>query len=332
MDIPGKHDQIISYFNGQLSPEGEAEILDWIKESKENLSSFLEIKETLDPEKITHPLFAGSYAELQNKLLINQQFHLGAGKHRRLQLSYPLVAAILILAVILGFAVASLVTGNMAARPKVVWFETKVSRGQKSQLQLPDGSRVWMNSESSLSYPSNFMEGNRQVKLKGEAYFEVAKLHGSAFTVEVPDYDVRVLGTRFNVMAYADFNRTETTLIEGKVEILRGDQVYAVKPGEIFTYKDHQCLTKKTDPLVSAKWKDGIFDFDRITFRELVVRLERWYDVDIEIESPELNNTIYSGVFKNEETIMQVLNTLELTLPVHYTRTDFRKFSIEINK
>ena len=74
------------------------------------------------------------------------------------------------------------------------------------------------------------------------------------------------------------------------------------------------------------------FDFDQITFKELVSRLERWYDVDIEIKNSELNGIVYSGIFKNQETIWQVLNTFQLTLPIRYKRVDFRKFIIEKNK
>ena len=170
------------------------------------------------------------------------------------------------------------------------------------------------------------------LKLKGEAYFEVAKQQGAVFTVETHDYNIRVLGTRFNVMAYEDFKRTETSLIEGRIEIQKGKQTIEVIPGHTFTFKDNQFYTTETNALKSAKWKDDIFDFDRITFLELVIRLERWYDVDIEIESPTLEQVIYSGVFKNEETIEQVLSTFQLTMPIQYKRDDFRKFSIRMNK
>lgn len=321
--------KISAYFNGQLSPEEEAEILRWIKESKENREYFFQLKRKLDPEKTEHPLLHSSYAELRSRMLINKQFGLNqSSKLRKLQVSFSGIAALMLIALTLGFAVAYLLTGNPSVKSDVVWFETQVQRGEKSQLLLPDGSKVWMNSESNLSYPGNFMEGNREVKLKGEAYFEVAKLNGSAFTVETKDYNIRVLGTKFNVMAYEDFNRTETTLIEGKIKIQHGKQLIDVAPGQTFIYKDNRYLTKNTNAPQAARWKDDIFDFDQVTFQELVVRLERWYDVDIEVKSPELNDVVYSGVFRNEETIMQVLNTFQLTMPISYTREDFRKFSI----
>jgi transmembrane sensor len=323
--------KILDYFNGRLPAEEEAGLLSWIKADEENRIEFLRLKESLDPEKMEHPLLRSSYAELKNKLGIGRHFKTVPGsKSKKLYFSFSRVAAMLLLALITGFAVAYFLVGTPPGKSaQVVWFETKVPRGEKSQLLLPDGSKVWLNSESSLSYPSNFMEDNRKVQLKGEAYFEVAKQDGSTFTVGTNDYDVLVHGTSFNVMAYADFDRTETTLIEGKIEIRRGTRTIDVNPGQTLIFREDRFRMERSDAEKSAKWKDDIFDFDQITFQELVVRLERWYDVDIEIKNPDLNQIVYSGVFKNEETIDQVLNTLELTSPIRYSRNGFREFIIE---
>lgn len=328
-----KQDQIIAYFNGQLSPSEEEDLLFWLKEKEENRIVFLQIKNNLDPDKMDHPLLESSYSELKNKLVIKQQFKsVRPIKLKSRIFSVWKIAAMLLLAAISGFMAAYLLAGRPNTQTNTVWFETQVPRGEKSLLLLPDGSKVWLNSESSLSYPGNFMEGNRNVKLNGEAYFEVAKHNGSVFTVETPDYNVRVLGTKFNLMAYENFYRTETTLIEGKIEIQKGKQIIKVAPGQTFTYKDNQFFSKETTAAKSSRWKDDVFDFDQITFQEMVIRLERWYDVDIEIRSDELKQITYSGVFKNEETIEEVLNTFQLTMPIRYTRDGFRKFNIRMNK
>lgn len=325
--------KISNYFNGKLSASEEAELIQWLRLNKENKAYFLSYKEKIDPEEIEHPLLQSSFAELKNKLLINQDFNSKApARMRRLQLSFARIAAMLLVALISGFSIAYLLTSPNMTKTNVVWFETHVPRGEKSQLMLPDGSKVWLNSESDISYPSDFMDGNRVLKLSGEAYFEVAKLENKPFTVETHNYNIRVLGTKFNVMAYPDFNRTETSLIEGKIEIQKGEQSIPVTPGETFTYADNKYSIKEAKVSQTAMWKDAIFDFDRITFKELIVRMERWYDVDIEIKNTELNGIIYSGVFKNEETILEVLNTFQLTLPIRCSRVGFRKFVIETNK
>lgn len=326
-------EKIQNYFNGQLNACEEDELLQWLKLDVKNKEYFYHFKENLDVQKIEHPLLQSSYAELKSKLLINQQFLSNpSGRLRRLQLSFTRVAAMLLIAATSGFAIAYLFIENNMPQSEVVWFETKVPRGEKSRLLLPDGSKVWINSESSISYPSNFMDGNRDIKVNGEAYFEVEKLHNIPFTVETHDYNIRVLGTKFNVMAYSDFSRTETSLIEGKIEIYQGKQTFPVNPGQTFSDSNNHFSIKTTNTNQTARWKDNIFDFDQITFKELVSRLERWYDVDIEIKNSELNGIVYSGIFKNQETIWQVLNTFQLTLPIRYKRVDFRKFVIEKNK
>ena len=153
--IAGK---IREYFNGQLTAVEENELLQWLKLDEKNKAYFFQFKENLDAREIEHPLLQSSYAELKSKLLINQQFNSKpSGRFRRLQFSVARVAAMLLIAVTAGFSIAYFMTGRNVTKPEVVWFETKVPRGEKSQLILPDGSKVWINSESSISYPSNFM-------------------------------------------------------------------------------------------------------------------------------------------------------------------------------
>ena len=334
MDTNDSMEKIIrDYFNGQLTEDEEVNLMDWMKSDETNKAFFFRIKETLRPEEMKHPLLQSSYNELRGRLLLNWQFQTQVfNRVRRFQLSFSKIAAMLVVALMTGFSFAYFLVGRDVPQNEIVWFETIVPRGEKSQLVLPDGSKVWVNSESRLSYPSDFMNGDRKLKLTGEAYFEVTKLQSTPLTVETNDYSVRVIGTKFNVMAYPDFNRTETSLVEGKIEIQKGEQGIPVDPGQIITYAENKFKIKEGNTKLTTQWKNDVFDFDKITFKELVVRLERWYDVDIEIKNPKLNEIIYSGVFKNEETIWQVLQTFELTLPIRYERVDFRKFIIVMKK
>lgn len=331
--IDSKEKIIRDYFNGQLTVDEEVGLMEWIKACEANKAYFFQIKESLHPQEMEHPLLERSYAELKNRLLINQQFNSQVfGRTKGFQVSFSRIAAMLVLALLTGFSIAYLLIGRAETKNEIVWFETIVPRGEKSQLVLPDGSKVWVNSESRLSYPSDYMNGDRKLRLTGEAYFEVIKKHGENLIVETKDYSVSVLGTKFNVMAYPDFNRTETSLIEGKIEIKKDEQTITVVPGQILTYAEDRFKIKEDNTKLTTRWKDDVFDFDKISFRELIIRLERWYDVKIEVKNPELNKIIYSGVFKNEETIWQVLQTFELTLPIRYQRVDFRRFVIEMKK
>lgn len=325
--------KIRDYFNGRLTAEEEADLVAWLKLDEENKAYFLNYKKNIDPQEIDHPLLQSSFIELKNKLLINNEFSSAiTNKVKTIQLTLSRIAAILLIALITGFSAAYFLVERKVAQPDMVWFKTYVPRGEKSQLILPDGSKVWVNSESTISYPSNFMEGQREIKLSGEAYFEVAKYENKPFLVMTQGYNIKVLGTKFNVMAYPDFNRIETSLIEGKIEIQKGEQNIPVTPGEIFTCSNDKYSIKEAKVDQTAKWKDNIFDFDQITFKELIARMERWYDVNIKIKSPELNGILYSGVFKNEETIGQVLNTIQLTLPIRCSNVGFREFVIEKDK
>lgn len=325
--------QIRDYFNGILSAAEEDDLIKWIKDSDENREYFINYKANLNPLEIAHPLLESSFTELKNRLILHSEFNSAVlGKTRSLRLSLARVAAMLLVALTAGFSIAYFLGRQHLTQDHVVWFETHVPRGEKSQLILPDGSRVWVNSESTVSYPSNFIDGQREIKLSGEAYFEVAKLKNKPFVVKTRSYDIKVLGTKFNVMAYADFDRTETSLIEGRIEIQKGEQSIPVVPGEIFTCSNDKYSIKEAKVDQTAKWKDNIFDFDQITFKELIARMERWYDVNIEIKSPELEGILYSGIFKNEETIGQALNTIQLTLPIRCTNVGFREFVIEKDK
>ena len=319
-----------SYFNGQLAAAKEKELAEWIKADAENRMFFESVKARFDADSAKHDLLDQSWSGLQYRIYINSQFKARRKPDiKRLNTNFTRVAAVVLAIVGLSFVLAQLMPRIDQLNTEVSWFETVAPRGEKSVITLPDGSKVWLNSETGIQYPGNFIDGNRKIKLSGEAYFEVEKLKGSTFTVETKDYSVEVLGTKFNVMAYDDFDRTETSLIEGKVRVKHGQRSIEMKPGQELTFKENQFFLENKNTRQAMVWKDDIFDFDRIRLGELVKRLERWYDVEINMEDHGLKEEIYSGVFKNEETIWQVLSTLQLTLPINYERTGFREIEIK---
>nr|WP_319399796.1 FecR domain-containing protein [uncultured Carboxylicivirga sp.] len=209
------------------------------------------------------------------------------------------------------------------------WCEMIVPKGEKSQVILPDGTHIWLNSESKLRYPIRFGRKERRVILEGEAFFEVSKNKDVPFYVQTEDYETKVLGTEFNVMAYSDFGRTETTLKKGSVAIEiekegKRKEVVVLKPGQRVAYDkaSKQFCVKKSNPDQVMAWRSNVFLFDNISFHELVLRLERWYDVSIELKDQELNELRYTGKFKNEETIWQVLDIIKMTTPIEYNLTN----------
>lgn len=205
------------------------------------------------------------------------------------------------------------------------WYHTYVPRGEKSKLILPDGTKVWLNAETTLKYPVSNAGKERIMKLEGEAYFEVKKNKDRPFVVETPHYDVVVKGTSFNIMAYNDINRTETSLVTGKVTIRnikkgKNKSPITLNAGKkmIFNKENHALNIETADMEQDMAWKNNLFVFSETNFEELCKRLERWYDVDVTLADKELKKIRYTGKFRNEETIWQVLDIIKITTPIEY--------------
>jgi hypothetical protein len=159
-------------------------------------------------------------------------------------------------------------------------------RGGQYQLVLNDGSKVWLNSASSLSFPAVFSGKTREVEITGEAYFEVAKNAKMPFRVKVNNTVVEVLGTHFNVMAYNDETEMKTTLLEGSVKISNKDNSSILKPGQRALLKQSGRIAVNDDPDAqdAIAWKDGIFQFRDAGIETIMRQAARWYDVQVNFE------------------------------------------------
>jgi ferric-dicitrate binding protein FerR (iron transport regulator) len=168
--------------------------------------------------------------------------------------------------------------------------------------------------------------------LTGEGYFEVKSDPQHPFVVKTADFDVKVTGTRFNLCTYAENAYATTTLAEGTIEVSipATSQKFKIEPGEKFELdrKTRKYLLGSADVESEIAWKDGEFIFRNIPFPELVKRLERWYDVKLNYTDEGLQKYTYTGRFKNQETIWQVLDALKLTSPIDYRKNTFREFEL----
>jgi ferric-dicitrate binding protein FerR (iron transport regulator) len=206
----------------------------------------------------------------------------------------------------------------------------KTPRGEKSNVQLPDGTEVWLNGNSTISYQS-FSKANREVQLEGEAYFKVKHQDNIPFTVTTSRCQVKVLGTEFNVMAYEMFNRNEVTLFKGSVELKTEKGSSLLKVGQRFIIDDNGQYVRPADLQQTFCWVENKFDFHNIPFEELIMRLENWYDVDIEYNAEKFANSEFSGTFKNEETIWQILDVLKNYISFDYHEIDNRRIQLSLN-
>lgn len=196
---------------------------------------------------------------------------------------------------------------------------------------MVDGTKISLNSGSELKLAEGFSSENRIVSLTGEGYFEVTSDPSNPFIVKTKDFNVRVTGTAFNVCVYPNDQFSSTTLLEGKVELTtKNKEKFRLSPGKklLTSQETGKSHLANVDADSEIAWKDGAFVFKEITFAELIRRLERWYDVKINYSSPEFNSMLYSGRFKNQETIWQVLDALKLTTPIDYEKSNFREFNL----
>ncbi len=259
------------------------------------------------------------------------------------------------------------------AQTKTNFYKIKVAYGSKSTIELPDSSIVVLNSGSTLSYPDRFETGNRTVILNGEAFFEVKKNKHCPFYVKTKDITIRVLGTKFNVKSYFDENTTETTLVCGKVEILKNSELnqknnmkpivpIVLKPNQkaIFTRETGSTILKeqenkeikekrnipeqkvittallvanvadqnKAKTEIDIAWKNNKLILNNDRFIDIIKKLERWYNVQINLQNQPLGEVRFSAKFDGE-SISDVLNALHLIVPFHY---EINKSNITILK
>lgn len=331
-------------YKGKLS-SGESEQLfsafrDEVPSDAANEFYNQEWKNSRSNSKIAHP--ANLLTQIHLKTGINI-----TGPVNRNRFTWMKYAAVILMTFLSGWFLNQLMQSEkrdtaIAGSPENI---VTVPYGSKSEIQLPDGSKVKLNSGSKLSYPSVFNPANRIVKLEGEGYFDVAKDPDKPFYVNTSNISIKVLGTVFNVKSYPEENIIETTLVSGAVEIYGSSAgpgnnqsvpLAALKPNEKATYiKDASKLQidysaipvnqtsqsvqaairmEKTNPELITSWKDDILKFNNERFANIAVKLERWYNVKINVQYEKLNDERFTGQF-DKETIEQALDYMTLTEP-----------------
>lgn len=190
-------------------------------------------------------------------------------------------------------------------------------RGGEYQVQLSDGTVVWLNSMSSIRFPTSFNGDERRVEITGEAYLEVARNPEKPFRVECKNHVVEVLGTHFNINTYNAHAIEKTTLLEGSVKIITkgGSRSATLRPGQQSQIRPGQPSIdiKEVDPEEAVAWKKGYFLFVEEDLKSIMTSLSRWYDVDVEYQGVAAGSTRFSGSISRKKSLMEVLRILELT-------------------
>lgn len=205
---------------------------------------------------------------------------------------------------------------------EIVYNTISTPKGGQYQLELPDGSQVWLNATSSIHFPTSFTGTERRIEITGEAYFEIAKNPNMPFIVTVSNSEVQVLGTHFNINAYNDEDNVKTTLLEGSVRFVNDGSVNILKPGQ-----QAQLTKEGTTKVVSdvnvdnvVAWKNGMFDFENASIETVMRQLSRWYDVEIEYKGK--TDDLFIAEMRRNIKLSDALKALELTGKVKFDIQD----------
>jgi hypothetical protein len=200
----------------------------------------------------------------------------------------------------------------------VVYNTISTPKGGQYQLELPDGSQVWLNAASSIHFPTSFVNNERRVEIFGEAYFEVIKNPDMPFIVTVNNAEVQVLGTHFNINAYSDEDDVKTTLLEGSVKFVSSSGNNVLKPGQQLqlTKNGNVKVVNDVDVDEVVAWKNGLFHFESAGIETVMRQLSRWYDVDVEYNGK--TEDLFIAEMRRNIKLSDALKALELTGKVKF--------------
>ncbi|MEA4905062.1 MAG: FecR family protein [Petrimonas sp.] len=299
------------YFEGKISPEDAEVLFSFLKEGDFNPSLFRKWED----EWLSSLEFQPELNERWEKIKLanrNTEF---------IKKSIPVVksyrnyvyAAVSIALLIIGSIVAFI---SIQDHQPEQYFTLETPLGQKSKITMPDGTLVWLNSGSSLIYSNKYGKGNREVKLSGEAYFEVKK-GPKRFIVQINGYSVTVKGTKFNVSAYSDDQLLTTTLLEGRVEFNYMQGSLEMAPGETMemNLKTNSIMRKKTGQSVNS-WTRNRLDYGNIELEELLKKLSREYARTILLDSDSLKKQSFSISIDTNKDLADVLNAIAEIIPI----------------
>jgi len=231
-------------------------------------------------------------------------------------------AAMVLLILSIGGLAGYFISKENFEVPELGMQKYSATKGSVSIVEFADGTKVWLNSGSKLTYREDHKRKERQAELSGEAYFEVTHREDFPLLVKVGQIVVRDLGTTFNIRAYAEDKTIETSLVEGKADILnaKGKSLVELKPGESATYStdDKKIEINATALNVLSAWRDGKFVIRNQRLEDIFTELSRWYDIEFRFENQSLRDYRYTGNIKKSTTAQQVLKMLKLTTNFNY--------------
>ncbi len=300
-----ERDSLVRYFLGQMSEEEKEALHQWLEADEANRKLFIRERIRFDAS-----------------LLVDEEVVRAGKKRQRMPvwLVRCMEVAASLLVLLGGFYAYD---RYQMAHAEKSYQCVSVPAGNRANLLLPDGTNVWLNAGTSLRYPVAFKGKSREVELNGEAYFEVSKSE-KPFVVKTDRCDVEVLGTTFDVEAYADETEFRTTLYEGSVQLQAAgaSEKVVLHPGETAELVGGNLQVSPTKDKNAYRWKDGLIYIEDQSFEAIMEMFEKFYDVRIVINNPKVKALGYQGKLRIADGIDHALRVLQNDFPFRYKRDE----------
>ena len=302
------------YFSGELSESEMEKIMLWAKSSDENRHRLIRERKTYD------------LLTLQENDMLRQKLEVRRLPARSLLSLRPLMRIAAMVAVVLAASWGAIrISDAFRTYPEQTVY---VPAGQRIDIILSDGSKVCLNGRSSLTYPTVFNKKVRNVTLNGQAYFEVVSGKSAPFVVTTSKGEVEVMGTKFDVLDFADEPVFETALMEGKVKVAlqsAPDESFVIAPNMKIFLRDGKLVREYIEDNSSYLWRSGLIAFREASFGKIMSELQKNYDIRIQVENDKLQQISYTGKFRMADGIDYALKVLQRDVNFTYTRSEDHK-------
>lgn len=305
-----KTELLQKYISGDATETEKQQITEWIHENNAHMREYM-AQRKLHDIALWHTRFGTEIRMKENKTF---SFHV----------SLKEVVKIASIVVVIFLSTYLFLENNRKEKSSSLQ-SIYVPAGQRAEIMLADGTKVWLNSRTTLTFPSNFDGDTRNVKLDGEGYFTVTKNEKQPFIVETDKYDVKVLGTEFNVTAYSIDSIWEAALLKGTVEVFKqgeANKIIKLEPNTRARLKGNKILIEKIQELNYFMWREGVLCFNNISVKDMIEKLELYYGVDIVVRNTRIFKSRYTGKFRTKDGVEHVLKVLKLNNKFTYTKND----------
>lgn len=300
------------YITGEANIEEREQVVSWLDSDEENVREYMALHKLHDIA-VMNQQNAADQVELQEEAEENLNKR---NLFRRIITETIKIAAVALIA----FGIYNFIEQKSETAMQTFY----VPAGQRAQVVLPDSTTVWLNSHSRITYPLSFNKKQRVVNLDGEAFFDV-KHNGKQFIVQTHNFNIRVLGTEFNVFAYSNSKESRIDLLRGSIQLedkLLGNKKYIMKPNESITLIGGVISQNTISDYDYFKWKEGMICFNNEPVESIIKKLEIYYDTRIIIRKTNFLDERFSGKFLVKDGIDQVLKVLQIELKFSYTKNE----------